>query len=142
MFDIFAISASGMSAQRLRMNVIASNLANVETTRTADGGAYRRRDVVFASARETGFAGILDDSIARQSVGVRVTGIVEDARAMKHVYEPSHPDADTNGYVTYPNINVVEEMVNMIAASRSFEANVTAFKSTRDMALRAIEIAE
>lgn len=142
MFDIFSVSASGMEAQRLRMNVVASNLANVETTRTADGGAYRRKDIVFESQNANGFDNMLKTSLNNYNIGVKVTGIIDDQRPLKYAYEPTHPDADAKGYVAYPNVNVAEEMVNMIAASRSYEANVTAFKSTRDMALKALEIGQ
>lgn len=136
--DLFSVSSSGMEAQRVRMSIIASNLANVETTRTASGGAYRRKDIVFSS--EQGFGGVLQNAVDAQSPGVKVAGIIEDKRPLKYAYEPSHPDADEKGYVAYPNINVAEEMVNMITASRSYEANVSAFKATRDMAMKALEI--
>ncbi|MBI5810774.1 MAG: flagellar basal body rod protein FlgC [Deltaproteobacteria bacterium] len=147
MSDMFDISASGMEAQRLRMNVIAGNLANAQTTRTEAGGAYRRKDVLFESHEEVfgdflkaGFTGRAFGA-GRQATGVRITGIIEDKRPFKYAYDPSHPDADKTGYVAYPNVNVAEEMVNMITASRSYEANVTAFKASRDMANRAIDIA-
>lgn len=139
--DMFQVSASGMEAQRLRMNIIASNLANVETTRTSSGGAYRRKDIVFA-AQKTDFGGLLQNSIDRFRSGVEVVGIVEDQRPFKQAYEPTHPDADTNGYVAYPNINAAEEMVNMISATRSYEANVAAYKATRDMAMKALELGQ
>src|SRR3990167_7632525 len=130
MADLFSVSASGMEAQRLRMNIIASNLANVETTRTASGGAYRRKDIVFSSNGQNDFGSHLQSASANYNTGVKVAGIVEDARPLKYTYEPGHPDADKSGYVAYPNVNAAEEMVNMIAASRSYEANVTAFKAT------------
>jgi flagellar basal-body rod protein FlgC len=139
MFEAFAVSASGMEAQRLRMNTIASNLANVETTRSALGGAYRRKDVLFATNSAMfgdAFGGTGDSS----AVGVKVVGIVNDPSPFKYAYEPGHPDADTSGYVAFPNVNAVEEMVNMISASRSYEANVTAFKASKDMAKMAIDI--
>lgn len=142
MADLFSVSASGMEAQRFRMNIIASNLANVETTRTESGGAYRRKDIVFAAQGEGGFGSVLQNAIDGQAPGVKVAGVIEDARPLKQVYEPAHPDADANGYVAFPNINVAEEMVNMIAASRSYEANVSAFKATREMALKALEIGQ
>lgn len=142
MFDAFKVSASGMEAQRLRLNVVASNLANVDTTRTAEGGAYRRKDVLFAAHQTNDFGKFLKASMDNHyTAGVRVAGIVEDSRAFKYAYEPGHPDADASGYVAYPNVNAAEEMVNMISASRSYEANVNAFKASRDMALNAIEIA-
>jgi len=139
--DMFQVSASGMEAQRLRMNIIASNLANVETTRTAGGGAYRRKDIVFA-AQKPDFGGVLKNSMDRYRSGVEVAGIVEDQRPFKQAYEPNHPDADANGFVAYPNINAAEEMVNMISATRSYEANVAAYKATRDMALKALELGQ
>lgn len=143
MADIFSISASGMEAQRLRMNIIASNLANVDTTRTSSGGgAYRRKDILFETDRSESFAGYLNASEDKESAGVRVAGIIEDMRPLRYVHEPGHPDADTNGYVAYPNVSVAEEMVNMIAASRSYDANVSAFKATRDMANKALEIGQ
>ncbi|MBI5827644.1 MAG: flagellar basal body rod protein FlgC [Deltaproteobacteria bacterium] len=142
MADIFSISASGMEAQRLRMNIIAGNLANVETTRTSSGGPYRRKDILFETDRPNSFADYLNASAGTESAGVKVAGIIEDARPLKYVYEPSHPDADTNGYVAYPNVSVAEEMVNMISASRSYDANVSAFKATRDMANKALEIGQ
>lgn len=142
MADLFSVSASGMEAQRIRMNLIASNLANVETTKTETGGAYRRKDIVFASDNEQDFGSVLKKSVEGYGSGVKVAGIIEDARPLKYAYEPSHPDADKTGYVAYPNVNVAEEMVNMIAASRSYEANVSAFKATREMALKALELGE
>ncbi|MCC6501724.1 MAG: flagellar basal body rod protein FlgC [Deltaproteobacteria bacterium] len=142
MADLFSVSASGMEAQRFRMNIIASNLANVETTRTESGGAYRRKDIVFAAQGEGGFGSVLQKAMDSAAPGVKVAGVIEDARPLKQVYEPAHPDADANGYVAFPNINVAEEMVNMIAASRSYEANVSAFKATREMALKALEIGQ
>ncbi|MCL4872442.1 flagellar basal body rod protein FlgC [bacterium] len=142
MSDLFSVAASGMEAQRLRMNLIASNLANVETTRTANGGAYRRKDIVFAAENRNDFGSLLMEASSAYNTKVKVAGIIEDARPLKYVYDPAHPDAGRDGYVAFPNINVAEEMVNMIAASRSYEANVTAFKATRDMALKALEIGQ
>lgn len=141
MSDLFSVSASGMEAQRFRMNIIASNLANVETTRTESGGAYRRKDIVFAAQGE-GFGGVLRQAMIGAAPGVKIAGVIEDARPLKNVYEPAHPDANPEGYVAFPNINVAEEMVNMIAASRSYEANVAAFKATREMALQALDLGQ
>ena len=146
-FDIFKIAASGMSAQRLRMNVISSNLANADTTRTPEGGPYRRKDVVFAAVRldkpYQSFGDYIESLISPsyEPEGVKVVEIVEDNKPFRKVYDPYHPDADKDGYVTYPNVDVVEEMVNLISASRSFEANVTAFNSAKDMILRTLDIA-
>lgn len=132
-----------MEAQRYRMNVIASNLANAETTRGSFGGPYRRKDVLFASRPATDFNGYFRASLDDQSSSmVKVVGVMEDQRPLKRAYEPGHPDADTNGYVAYPNVNVVEEVVNMISASRSYEANVTAFRATREMAVKALELGQ
>ena len=144
MFEVFRVSSSGMEAQRLRMNVIASNLANADTTRSADGtGAYRRKDVIFAAEHGGDFSGVLNASVNESNYnnGVRVASVTEDQRPFKYAYEPTHPDADKNGYVAFPNVNVSEEMVNMISASRSYEANVQAFKASKDMANKALDLA-
>lgn len=135
------ICASGLTAQRLRMDVIANNLANATTTRTSAGGPYRRQMVIF-EARNSGqrnFKEILQKELADYG-GVRVKGIQEDDSPLRRVYEPSHPDADQEGYVNYPNINVVAEMVDMISTSRSYEANTTVMTSIKNMAMKAIEI--
>lgn len=142
LFSSLDISASGLTAQRVRMNVIASNLANAHTTRTPEGGPYQRRDVVFettpvSSSFEDVFRNVLDAPVAE----VRVIGIVTDQSEPKTIYSPNHPDADASGYVALPNVNIVEEMVNMLAASRSYEANVTAIQAAKGMALKALEIA-
>lgn len=136
------ISASGMSAQRLRMDIISSNIANVNTTRDENGEAYRRKTVVFAEKNQNSFESILNKKTgASVGSGVKVTQIVEDTKtAMNMVYDPSHPDADEEGYVTYPNVNTVTEMTNLIDASRSYEANVTAFNATKNMALKGLEV--
>jgi len=141
MFDVFSVIASGMKAQRVRMNVISSNLANANSTGGLRGGPYRRRDVVFSTVRNApSFRDVLDSSGAGSLQAVRVSSIVEDTRPFKSVYEPGHPGADSNGYVQYPNVNTAEEMVNMISASRSYEANVNAFRATREMMMRAMEL--
>jgi len=128
MFSSFEVSASGMEAQRIRLDVIASNLANIETTRGPNGEPYRRKDVIFAAVP------------SYQIVPVRVLRIIEDNRPFKVVYNPGHPDADREGYVKLPNINPLEEMANMLAAIRAYEANVTAFNSAKQMMLKALEI--
>jgi flagellar basal-body rod protein FlgC len=127
--DALHTSSSGLSAQRLRMNLISRNLANANTTRTAQGGPYRRQEAVFATRQG-------DDSFHSQLKAQ----IVEDSRPPVLKYEPQHPDADAQGYVRLPNINMIEEMVNMMSASRSYEANVNAVRATRDMANKALEI--
>ena len=139
--DALHISASGLAAQRLRMNVVSSNLANSSTTRTAEGGPYRKKDVVFASQPlGSEFQGMVQQQIKGKLSEVKVVGIVDDSRPPIIKYDPQHPDADRNGYVKMPNINVIEEMVNMMSATRSYEANVTAVNATKKMAMKALEI--
>lgn len=141
-FDSLHISSTGLSAQRLRMNLISANLANINTTRTKAGGPYRRKDPVFAAQAPQGsFREMLRDRQEMRSK-VAVLGIVEDSRAPIRRYDPNHPEADRNGYVALPNINVMEEMVNMISATRSYEANVSAIKAAKAMALKALEIGQ
>lgn len=136
------ISASALTAEKLRMDVISKNIANVNTTRTANGTPYRRQTVVFESTgSNVPFSQYLSD--ASKSLiggGVKVKGIVEDKTPFKLVYEPGHPDADENGYVKMPNVDVMTEMVNMITASRAYEANVTAINSAKSIAMKALEI--
>lgn len=136
------ISASGLTAQRLRLGVISQNIANINTTRTPDGGPYRRKAVIFEEKRESQpFADVLSSSKAQQTKGgVRVSRIEEDNSPFTMQYDPGHPDADAEGYVAMPNVNVVSEMVNMISASRSYEANVTAMNAMKSMAVKALEI--
>jgi flagellar basal-body rod protein FlgC len=140
-FTAMQVSASGLDAQRERLNVASSNLANVETTRTAQGGPYQRRDVVLQSepTYENISGGIAGGS-SKAVQGVRVAGIQADTSAPRLQYDPGHPDANAEGYVAYPNINVVEEMVDMITASRAYEAGVTALSTAVDMAERALSI--
>ena len=140
-FDAFHTSSTGLSAQRLRMNLISSNLANVNTTRTPQGGPYRRKDAIFAAQPlHSNFKSVLAAQTAQQPTAVKVAGVFEDNSVPIKKHDPQHPDADAQGYVLYPNINVTEEMVNMISASRSYEANVAAIKATKEMALKALEI--
>lgn len=140
-FKSMAISSSALSAQRLRMNILSTNLANAQTTRTAEGGSYRRRDVVFeASPTGNQFADYLDGTYDTKLAKVKVTGIHEDQGAPRRVLDPSHPDADADGYVELPNVQVMTEMVNMIAATRAYEANATALNETKQMAMKALEI--
>lgn len=137
-FSALEVAASGLSAQRVRMNTIASNLANVRTTRTEEGGPYRRQDPLFEAAPLNRFRGPTLDE--RGASTVRVRQIVEDQRPGMLAYEPTHPDANGEGYVEYPNVNAVEEMVNMITASRAYEAGVTSIETIKGMARSAIEI--
>jgi flagellar basal-body rod protein FlgC len=135
------VSGSGMTANRMRMNTISSNIANINTTRTPEGGPYRRKDVVFESIPDgKSFGEVLMSQPERNMQRVQVTDIAEDRRAPLMKYEPNHPDANEDGYVAYPNINLMEEMANMISASRAYEANVSAMNATKDMAMTALEI--
>lgn len=135
------ISSSGLSAQRLRMNILSSNLANASTTRTPEGGPYKRQDVVFSAVPNGNpFESYLDESWGTQLKKVKVVNIHKDTREPRRVHDPSHPDADKNGFVEMPNIQVMSEMVNMIAATRAFEANTTAMNSAKQMAQKALEI--
>ena len=142
-FDALRLSSSGLAAQRLRMNVVTSNLANINTTRTRQGGPYRRKDVVFAGQALTqSFRDTLRSRMKGQLSEVKVAKIIEDPRPSHTKYDPHHPDADEKGFIKTPNINLMEEMVNMLSATRSYEANVTAIKATKDMALKALEIGQ
>jgi flagellar basal-body rod protein FlgC len=146
--NLFHISASGLTAQRLRMDVISNNIANAETTHTAEGGPYKRESVVFEPRSTTPQlalpAYIQPASEALKNIsgggGVQVTQIMEDAQSGSKVYDPTHPDADANGYVTYPNVNMVTEMTDMLAATRSYEANVTVLNAAKQMAMKTLEI--
>jgi flagellar basal-body rod protein FlgC len=140
-FTAMEVSASGLSAQRTRMNVASSNLANVSTTETPQGGPYKRRDVVLeTTAADPKLGGAEAGGFARAVKGVAVQGIVEDASPPRLEYDPGHPNADADGNVAYPNVNVVEEMVDMITASRAYEAGVTALNTAVSMAERALSI--
>ena len=143
MFSAFNVNASGLTAQRLRMDVISENVANANTTRTEDGTPYRRKVVTFAQKGEqTPFSKVLGSvSKGYTGQGVKVDSIHEDYETeMNMVYDPSHPDADENGYVTYPNVNIITEMTNLIDASRAYEANSTAFNASKSMALKGLEL--
>ena len=131
------ISATGLTAQRTRLNVVAENLANAETTRTADGGPYRRKLVVFGAESAGSFGTTLD---AAQASTVKVLSIEESPEAPRMVLQPSHPDANAEGYVMLPNINPVLEMVDLLAATRAYEANVTAIQAAKSMANKALDI--
>ncbi|MBQ6464199.1 MAG: flagellar basal body rod protein FlgC [Pseudobutyrivibrio sp.] len=148
LFQPFDIAATGMTAQRFRMDVIAENIANVSTTRTENGGPYRRKIVTFTEkqlkAGVPSFKHILKDSTAAyMGNGVKVSKVSEDTETdFIMAYDPSHPDADENGYVRYPNVNTVTEMTNLIDASRSYEANVTAFQAIKSMASSGIQVGQ
>ena len=143
LFQSFDIAASGMTAQRFRMDTIAENIANVNTTRTSDGKPDRRKIVTFQEKKlnPVSFEDTLSYWRSFKGNGVRVSSVSEDTETdFTMVYDPSHPDADEDGYVTYPNVNTVTEMTDMIDASRSYEANVTAFNASKNMQLKALEI--
>jgi flagellar basal-body rod protein FlgC len=144
MFDAFDISASALTAERMRMDVTAENLANAQTTRTANGGPYRRKEVVLQEVEQGGgFAGSLRTAMGAGSGrpgGVEVAGIAEDSSPNKMVYDPGHPDADANGYVAMPNVDSVTEMVDLISASRAYEANVTAMQSAKTMFSKTLDL--
>jgi flagellar basal-body rod protein FlgC len=135
------ISSSGMAAQRMRMNTISSNIANINTTRTPEGGPYRRKDVVMESMPDAkNFGELVTQSPQADLQRVQVTDVVSDRKAPMMKYEPDHPDANADGFVAYPNVNMMEEMTNMIQSTRSYEANVSALNATKDMAMSALEI--
>ncbi len=141
-FHAMQVSASGLSAERLRMDTIAQNLANANTTRGADGLPYRRREVIFQQADITRSGGVMPNLKAGRGAayGVEAVGIVEDPSPFRVVFDPSHPDADPNGYVYLPNVNPVTEMVDMMTATRAYEANVTAMNAAKNMALKTLDI--
>ena len=141
LFTSMRISASGMNAQQTRMNTISSNLANAESAASEAGGPYKRRDPIFTSTPDReNFGEILADEMEQNAQGVLVTEIQEDQKPPRMVYNPKHPLANPDGYVAMPNVNTVEEMANMISASKSYEANVTALNAAKSMAMRALEI--
>lgn len=142
-FGSLDTSASGLTAQRLRLDVISQNMANASTTRTEEGGPYKRKSVVFEQVQNessNSFSSVLNKKIQSGNNGVRVAQIVEDESEGSLVYDPTHPDANEEGYVEMPNVNTIDEMVNMISASRSYEANVNSFNSMKAMFTKALEI--
>jgi len=160
LFSSIDISATGLTAQRTKLNIIASNIANAESTRTEKGGPYKRQQVILSPAKRAQFFTILKEEFMRlrktnrwhidnkafrevreeYAQGVKLNGILEDDRPPRLVYEPDHPDADENGFVAYPNINMITEMVNMMVATRAYEANVTAIGAAKSMMQQALEI--
>lgn len=140
-FSSMRVSASGLEAQTRRMNTISSNLANTETTATAEGGPYRRQDaVITAETDRESFGEILQNEMDEHIQGARVTEIHRDTSPPRMVYNPQHPHANAEGYVAMPNVNSAAEMANMISAQRSYEANVTAMNAAKQMAQKALEI--
>ncbi len=137
--DVMTISASGLQAQRTRMEAISTNMANAQTTRTDEGGPYRKKEVVFVPAdvsNDKGFQTTLQEKVE----GVQVDEVVESPKPFERTYDPYHPDADADGYVTYPNVNVMEEMSDMIAATRAYEANINVVNSAKEMFTKALDI--
>jgi flagellar basal-body rod protein FlgC len=140
-FSSMNVSASALSAERTRMNLISSNLANANTTRTPEGGPYKRKDAVFsATPVKSPFTKVFDNAANRDIRQVEVMEIVEDKNPPRLQFDPSHPDANQQGYVALPNVNVVEEMADMISTTRTYEANVTAIQAAKSMAMKALEI--
>ncbi len=141
LFRALDVAASGLTAERLRMDVISNNIANVNTTRTERGGPFRRQLCIFQSRTASPNFPAKERTLPEQvGKGVRVSRIMDDQAPFRLVYEPNHPDADANGYVKYPNVNVVHEMVDMITASRGYEANVTVINATKDIVNTALGI--
>lgn len=160
LFAAIDISATGLTAQRTKLNIIASNIANAESTRTEEGGPYRRQQISLSPAKRAQFWSILKEEFLRvkktnkwhidneafrevreeYAQGVNIDGILRDEKAPRLVYDPDHPDADANGFVAYPNINMITEMVNMLVATRAYEANVTAINAAKGMMQQALEI--
>jgi flagellar basal-body rod protein FlgC len=136
------IPASGLTAQRLRLDIISENIANMNTTRTEDGGPYRRKMVVFQQVDNSSFRNVLSRTMGQNQpkAGVMVTEIIEDESPFQAVYNPEHPDADEMGYVMMPNVDLVKETIDGMAATRAYEANVTAFNAVKYMAVKALDI--
>ncbi len=143
-WEALRIGASGLTAQRMRLDLISNNIANAQTTRTAEGGPYKRQDVVFSAAESDSFRpafiSALQGAGGQTSGGVRVSQIITDETDGTIVYDPTHPDANEEGYVEYPNVDPVVEMTNMLSASRSYEANLTIIEAAKSMAQRALDI--
>ena len=144
LFNALDVSGSGLSAERLRMDVTAENLANAQTTRGADGQPYRRKEVILRQSDGGGFGGALSTAMGNGASGpargVEVEGIAEDTLPNRQIYDPGHPDANAEGYVSMPNVDPVTEMVDLIAASRAYEANVTAMQAAKSMFTKTLDI--
>lgn len=140
--EVFSVNGSAMGAQMLRMEIIGANVANVNTTRTPEGGPYRRRDVVFEAVpmESEAFSSALGRASEAVGVGVRVSRVIEDSSPFLMRFDPQHPDAGPDGYVRYPNVNVVAEMVNLVEASRSYDANISVIQATKNMIAKTFEI--
>ncbi|HLJ48760.1 MAG TPA: flagellar basal body rod protein FlgC [Bryobacteraceae bacterium] len=141
LFSLLSVSASGLSAQRTRAELLVQNMANSETTRTPDGGPYRRKDAIFSSAPQSSpFSAVFQTEVNSGQMGVEVSEIVEDSRPPERRYMPGHPDADKDGYVAFPNMNPAEDMVDLMSASRGYQANVAAMTAVKDMISRSIDL--
>jgi flagellar basal-body rod protein FlgC len=141
LFSSLSVSASGMNAQRIRAELLVENLANTETTRTPEGGPYRRKDVVFQSqAQQSPFASVLSDQMVGDATGVTVSDVMIDQRDPEKRYLPGHPDANADGYVSFPRLNSAEEMVDLVSASRGYQANVASMTSIKEMIQRSIDL--
>jgi flagellar basal-body rod protein FlgC len=141
LFSLLSVSASGMAAQRTRAELVVQNLANSETTRTPEGGPYRRQDAVFQSAPQTSsFSAIFQTEMTDGVNGVEVADVIQDPTEGERRYQPGHPDADKDGFVTYPNVNPAEDMVDLLSAQRGFEGNVAAMSAIKDMIQHSIDL--
>lgn len=141
LFSVLSVSASGMAAQRTRAELVVQNLANSETTRTPEGGPYRRQDAVFQSAPQTSaFSSIFQSQMDDGVTGVEVADVIQDTREGEKRYQPGHPDADKDGFVSYPNVNPAEDMVDLLSAQRGYEGNVAAMNAIKDMIQRSIDL--
>lgn len=136
----FDISGSGMTAQKYRLDIVSQNIANAQVTRTANGDPYRRKMVVLRSSNAGSFQDVLAARMKVQKKGVQVETVLDDESALVPVYDPTHPDANAEGYVLYPNVNTAQEMIDALGASRAYEANVTAFNATKSIVMKALEI--
>lgn len=141
LLSALSVSASGMSAQRARTEVLVENLANADTTRTPEGGPYRRKDVVFTTdSASSDFSSEFENQLGASGTGVRVAGVVSDTQEPEKRYMPGHPDADADGYVAFPRMNPAEDMVDLLNASRSYQANVSAISAVKDMIQKSMEL--
>jgi flagellar basal-body rod protein FlgC len=141
LFSVLSVSASGMAAQRTRAELVVQNLANSETTRTPEGGPYRRQDAVFQSAPQTSaFSSVFQTELTDGVTGVEVAEVIQDSGPGEKRYQPGHPDADPDGYVAFPNVNPAEDMVDLLSAQRGFEGNVAAMTAIKDMIQHSIDL--
>ena len=141
LFNLLSVSASGMAAQRTRAELLVENLANAETTRTAEGGPYRRKDVVFSSEPQSSpFSAVFQTEINGEAEGVAVSDVIEDTRSPERRYMPGHPDADAEGYVLFPRVNPAEDMVDLMGATRGYQANIAAMSAVKDMIQRSLDL--